>query len=499
MSVLPPSWRAAPGLSADGRGPLLPGGRPDKGDGTRLVSSWWLHPGAAVVALVVPTLLVALLTSPETYREAWRTPKWVSMDTVALVGPALAALVLGCVAGGCLVRRGRPGTAPWPTLSPGTEATLRRAFPILIRITFAAYALWGLALLARGITPWGLVDMARSGQIYDSALRDRLRGISGVTTLTQVGVAAVIVGAVLDARQRSRAIRRSLLILLAIAAARSYFLAERLAIIELAVPWLVVRGAVAAGSPSRHRRRLVQFAPLLAVPLLFAVFAGFELSRSWSYFSSTSQQSYSSFAVSRLLGYYTTSYNNGQVLYDHYRWDAQLPYYSVEFFWSFPAVQSVVPYERVTAPTPPADRPRYEDVLARYANPEFNSPNGLVAPAVDFGPVGGIAFLAVAGVAAGAAYQSFRRSRTIGMLLYPAIFTGLLELPRELYWTLGRNLPVWVALVAVLWAVGRQARDRARSGARAPETADTDAVGPSTGRALVPSGAGGTPSLWRPR
>src|SRR5690606_4074101 len=134
----------------------------------RPVSLWWLDPVVVVIALVVPTFLAALWYSPQHYRAAWRTAKWVGWDTAWLVGPAAAALVLGCVVGAALVRRGPHaphgpdgphGQASWPVLAPSTEAVLQRAFPVLVRITFVAYALWAVALLARGFTPAGLLDL----------------------------------------------------------------------------------------------------------------------------------------------------------------------------------------------------------------------------------------------------------------------------------------------------------------------------------------------------
>lgn len=419
----------------------------------------------AVSALVALTLPPAILLSAQRYGTAWQTPKWVRFDTAYLVVPAAAALVVGSLLGRILVRRGRPSDAPWPALAPGTDAVLGTAFLVCSRIAFAAYGVWAGVLLARGITPAGLVSAARTGQLYGSDLDARLEGIAGITTFTQVGIVAVTIGAVLDLRHPSRQVRRSVLVLMALALARSYLFAERLALIELVLPWIVVQAAGAVGgarTPAR-RRRLVLAAPLIALPLLFVTFAGFELSRSWTHFSAESQGSYSSFAADRLLGYYTTSYNNGQALYDHLRWPGKLPYYSAEFFWSFPVVEALMPYDEVTAPTRAYRQHDRSLVLDHYTNPEFNSPNGLISPAIDFGPIGGVAFLMGVGVVIGAVYESFRRSRVTGLLLYPVAYVGLLEVPRELYWLLGRTFPALVAVVVILVAVGRRARQEQAS------------------------------------
>ncbi|MPY96032.1 MAG: hypothetical protein GEV08_24125 [Acidimicrobiia bacterium] len=413
---------------------------------------------AVILVVGVPTLLAASWVSAQHYAEAWRTPKWVSSETVLLAGSAMLALVCGACLGRGLVRRRPARAGAWPSISPVTEDVLRRAFPVLLWTAFAAYAVWAATLLHRGITPAWLLESARTGGLYEADVRESLQGIAGVTTLTQVGVAAVAVGAILDTRRSSRRICRGLLLLVLIAAARSFLFSERLALIELLVPWVVVRtGAIVGGHrASRRRRRLVQLAPLLAMPLLLVGFAAFELSRSWSVYEPETRQSYSSFATDRLLGYYATSYNNGQALYDRYRWPEKLPYYSVEFFWSFPVVEAYLPFDEVTG-----GGSANKTVLARFNNPEFNSPNGFLVPAVDFGPLGAAAFLVAVGAVCGASYESFRRSRPVGLLVYPVIFVGLLELPRQLYWTTGRTFPVLVSLTLVLAAVGAAARREA--------------------------------------
>jgi hypothetical protein len=53
----------------------------------------------------------------------------------------------------------------------------------------------------------------------------------------------------------------------------------------------------------------------------------------------------------------------------------------------------------------------------------------------------------------------FRRKKLAGLLLYPMLFLGLLELPLALYWSEGRSFPAQFMLVAVavlLPLVGRQ-------------------------------------------
>ena len=97
-------------------------------------------------------------------------------------------------------------------------------------------------------------------------------------------------------------------------------------------------------------------------------------------------------------------------------------------------------------------------MLTQYGNPEFNNPGGLAVPVIDFGPVGALVFFLIAGVVIGFAYRSWRQGNPVGLLVYPVFFTGLLELPRYLYWTEGRVFPAMVFLLATAWFMTRSRR-----------------------------------------
>ena len=107
-------------------------------------------------------------------------------------------------------------------------------------------------------------------------------------------------------------------------------------------------------------------------------------------------------------------------------------------------------------------------MLAQYGNPEFNNPGGLAVPAVDFGAVGGVLFFLVAGLVIGFAHRSWRAGNPAGLLLYPVLFTGLLELPRYLYWTQGRVVPAYLVLGITAVLMTRAARLQRHPAAGAP-------------------------------
>ena len=73
---------------------------------------------------------------------------------------------------------------------------------------------------------------------------------------------------------------------------------------------------------------------------------------------------------------------------------------------------------------------------------------------MDFGVAGGLLYWFVIGLFCGWIYHAYRRRELSGLLLYPMIYLGLLELPLALYWGEGRAFPSLFLLAAtpvVIW------------------------------------------------
>ena len=69
----------------------------------------------------------------------------------------------------------------------------------------------------------------------------------------------------------------------------------------------------------------------------------------------------------------------------------------------------------------------------------------MTSPYAEWGYAIGSAYLLIFGLLIGMSYRSFTLGRLAGVMTYPIFFTGLLELPRGLYWPLGRVTPAWLA------------------------------------------------------
>lgn len=424
--------------------------------------TWWVTPVGSLLMVIPLSLVVALQIPDADYRLFYKAPRAIDANQAALFLTAAGVLALGTLMP-LVLRPGRQARA-WPPLLPDQVRILRVAETVAFRLTALGYVLLGLLGVARGARPGLLLSAVTSQNNYTGQLKQVFAPVAGVTSLTQLGIAYVVVAGLLLCHGRSSKLTRRLVIVLVLGLLRAYLLTERLALLELVVPLLAI-GAVRWRQ--RHRGSWwVPFAPALALPLLLVIFGAFEYSRSWVFYRTRTTLSFPQFVVNRLAGYYATSYNNGALQLAHNNTGSRLPYSSIEALWTAPGVAQFQLYHRLTGQNGPD---LLNTVLAQYGNPEFNNPGGLAVPLLDFGPLGGLVFFLVAGVFIGLAYRGWRSGHPVGLLVYPVLFTGLLELPRYLYWTQGRVFPALVFLLVVGGCMVRTTGTRVRRGVIRPE------------------------------
>ncbi|GAA2031721.1 hypothetical protein GCM10009756_25010 [Pseudokineococcus marinus] len=441
MPEAPASTGRAPERTGTGRS-HLPGGL------------WWVSPVGAVALIVPASLWYAASLSDDTYRLLWRTPKVLGPTTTALAAAAALAFVVGAATVRALARR--RVVRPWPGLGADVLDRVERGSGVVFWLTAVGYAAFAVAAAARGLSLSALVRSVVDQDNYGSEFRDQLAPVPGVTTLTQCGLAYVVMASVLLVHRWDGRTARRLGVVLLLALVRSFVNTERLALLELLVPLVVVLAVALRRRGGAVARRAVVLAPAVLLPLVVAVFGAFEYSRSWQFFADRTDQSFVGFVLARVAGYYATAFNNGAIRVEEGTYPGRLPYESVQMVWDAPGVSSLGLYDRWSASPPLAS----QDLLERFGNPEFNNPGGLLVPVVDLGVVGGLLYLLVAGVLVGLAYQAFVEGRLVGLLLYPVAATGVFELPRYVYWSQGRVLPAVLCIAAVsLYAL--RARRRA--------------------------------------
>ncbi|MCC6591317.1 MAG: oligosaccharide repeat unit polymerase [Bryobacterales bacterium] len=431
---------------------------------TRVHIPWWSRPELALALVSVPVLLAAYFIPASTYLEEWRTPKYFSERYLLF---ALAAVATFCVssAGAAYVVResGFKGVEnefgdglPWDKLLA--------VFYGMAALTIVGYVAWAGAAIVRGADLKLVFDILGGSRGAASRMKEvYLVTIPGVTTLTQFGIPSVILGALLLTRYAGKRIVPVIACLFVFTFARAFFNSERLAVIEMALPAIIVGAPLAAGRKDRKwwmSPGAIAVAPVVGFIFVFGLFAASEYFRSWLNFYAAGHRSFPEFIAARFTGYYATALNNGAFLSERLL-PLDYPFFSIRFLYRFPLLNTLIrsvfesPFEREEAML---------DILSRGANPEFNNGGGLLLPFIDWGFPGGLFFWMVAGLAAGASYASFRRMKLAGILTYPILFTAVIEAPRVLYAAEGRVFPAWCAVVVALAACRTPSAPRAAAG-----------------------------------
>ncbi len=404
--------------------------------------------------VVIPTILLAASIADKAYRTSWGTPKYFDWHSAMLL---LTGVVLFMATSTIpLWKAGRrPESQPWPGLSEHVLDRLTVASRWLFRITLFGYMIYGLVGVARGARPAMLLEVLISQDNLSGDLKEIFAPVSGVTTLTQVGIAYVVIAVAILLHRPQRGLLPGIAVMCGLGLFRAFFLTERLAILEIIVPVVALLACAAAGSIRGGMRLGVRLLPVVLVPAALMVFAMFEYSRSWVFYQKTVGGSFVDFAIDRFSGYYVTAYNNGQIAMNWEHYPGRLPLRTLESFWTAPVVQQVDLYGRLS----PGSETQYQDLLQLHGNPEFNNPCGVCDPFVDYGTVGALVWFAIAGLLLGWIYRSFCNGSAWAVLVYPMMVTGLFEMPRYLYWTQGRLVPALVAVLIVAWYATRSGQD----------------------------------------
>ena len=422
---------------------------------------WWLHPAALFGAAGVTIGLCAYLIPESTYRMYWRTPKFFGPQGLWVTLACCAIFMLAALLSSRFVAR-FPRPAAQTDLAETIPWNLMTAlFSISFYLALIGYVLWAGLAIERGMTlqsAWDVIT-GEKGAMFD-ARYTYLQTVGGVTTMAQFGAATMVFGAVIGFYQGWRRVRFKLGALLAMALIRALLNSERFALIELIVPFLIALLALkyfGSFQLSRRVRWLVNLAPAIGIMVLFPFFTGFEYIRSWTNYYAGGSQSLLEFGSMRLVGYYVTSFNNGAYLLN--RLDpVNAPYFTSHFLWTFPLSSPVV---KRLFPDPlldSTDRWFYFPFLDSEANLEFNNADGMLFPLMDFGVAGGLMYWFAVGLICGVLYERYQQRQASGLLLYPMVYLGLMEVPLTLYWSEGRAVFPLLLLVAApaLFAMSRR-------------------------------------------
>lgn len=425
---------------------------------------WWLHP-ASIFGVAGCLIGIAAYFIPEsTYRDNWRTPKFFDAEALGITFACVAVFVFGALLSSQYLSRFAPSSTE--VTSPHIRWDLVAVlFRVSVWLAVLGYAIWiGLAI-QRGIT-WNSaigVVTGEKGAMYD-ARYTYLPTVGGVTTLTEFGSAAAIFGAILGSNLGWGMVRRRLGLILGLAVLRALLNSERFAIIELVVPFLAAvlpAWYFGAQRVSKRTRGLVRLVPVIGVVSLLFVFTGFEYFRSWSNYYAGRDQGLMEFGTMRLVGYYVTSFNNG-AYFLHRLEPLNAPYFSLHFLWGFPLSSPLIKRLFTDPLLDSTEKWFYFPFLESDANVEFNNADGMLFPLMDFGVAAGVIYWFVIGLGCGLLYYLYCRKKPMGLMLYPIVYLGLLEVPLALYWGEGRAFPsqLLLAVAPLLLWFARRTRDK---------------------------------------
>ena len=412
-------------------------------------------PLTLVFVVYVPLLTAFFVTSPSLFVSEFGSVKHLTATSALFFVSALALFALGAVFG-----RGRrlrqPVREAFEVVAPGDRYRRRlESFVFgLLAIAFGAYLAWFATGILRAGGPTKLVDAWLTNPFYVKT--QLLRTIPGLTTLTQLAVAAIPLALAFGLLGRGTRTRRLAIAILFLAAGRALVFSERLAILELLVP--IVYLALA------KRRATVPKAVLLALAFVAAVAVVFtltELRRTYAYTHNASPQR----VTARFLGYYLTSIDNGSDVVD--RHPAATPFANTgAMLWKFPVLGS---FRADYVPGVGTVTLRYEDIFRRdpdtywppsfaqddlnYEYNVFSTPGYLAA---DFGWLA-LPVLFLLGFFSGSLYTRAATS-PFHRALYAVWLIGLLEFMRIMYFSDTRAFPAYLAFAAVYVSIARRGR-----------------------------------------
>ena len=398
----------------------------------RLVS-----PLVFVLATYIPALIAFIAIPKQTYVNVFASQKNEALVALLLVGLSVAAFAVGVVLGG-----------RWHRVSGGIVETPSGRLPqldVLVWLAIAGalvgYVVWFALALHRAGGPVGLLwhyehdDAGTVKRVYFAT-------VPGVTTLSQLAVAAVPLCVAAGMWGRSRLVRVSVGVLLVFGLVRSVLASERLALIELVVPVLYVL-------VWRVRLRPARLAACIAV-LVLAVVAFFSATE----FHRTLQgQGFSlQRPATRFTAYYLNSLDNGMAIAKDYRF-ATPCYFTLTSLWAFPGVSATpLDYTRLTGVSPGRVLDNFHELHG--LTPTVTTLGLPGSMAMDWGWLAPLVLLGL-GVTAGAIHRSTETS-VVARVWYGIWLVGLLEFWRTPYLFNQRLAPPYaVLLVAFLLLRGK--------------------------------------------
>lgn len=407
----------------------------------RLSASRLAHPTVfALVGVFLATVPALISTTSQHAR--WGVAWWMTPADWTWTVVAATCVLLGTVVGAG--RRRSKSIALRVDVS-----ALDRAANILIVVCLLGYVAWTWSAFRHGLSTSMLLSALKGVPGANYAARDVMVTVPGLSTLTEVAPVLVAVLTLLWRCGRKR--RVTLLAVVGITVVRMIVNSERLSIIEVLLPILLVLTLVRprqnqlAKPRARSSIRLV-LTYLVTPAALLGLFALTERSRSWtSHYESHYSGGLFSFSFDRIWAYYATATNNGAV-YEHFLAPVErFPDLTLTSLTHAPGVGELLG----TLGFAPDSTAAWAQTLTDYANPALNNTSSFLPIIGEIGvPLALLLFLGW-GLMLGRIYRSAQVGRTAAIMAYAGMALGLLELARYPFYSSGRFIPAVVAALLV--------------------------------------------------
>ncbi len=411
---------------------------------------YWLHPFFLVVCCLGLPGLVTYLLPASVFESEWHTPKVYDAENLLSITYAIAAFAAGMLV--CwfwkqhAARAGYADDEDFPGLLARGD-WMRGVFFVCGGLTLMGSLVWAVYSAQQGVGFDDAIGALRGDASAVMRIRAKAETIPGITTFTQMGMAAAVLAGLLWFRQNSAAVRVIFIAIVIAAFLRAFLRAERLALIEVVVPFAVaLLPALIARWRSVAFRMLLWFVPVIAVLALIGFFIVAEAGRSLEAKREAGlERSAVDYGANRIGGYYGTALNNGAYLLDALP-PSRMPYFALEWFWRFPGL----PFVDGATMTGFRSDQLYAS-LATDMNIEFNNTSGIFCYEYDFGRTGLVVVAFFCGAASFFLFRSYRRGGGAGLIFYPICVLAFMELARIPYLTSKRafaSVAVLLALVA---------------------------------------------------
>lgn len=262
-------------------------------------------------------------------------------------------------------------------------------------------------------------------------LKSLAGNVPGITSFSQLGILFASVYFLDVARGRVYKNKRVLLVvmvcILFLCFVRSVYFAERLALLEVIIPIVLIVATHRFPVRAKPLRIILLLAPFVGLVFLYFIFIGAEYNRSWRGYYSNYFDSVFEFGYVRLGLYYTTALNNGALVAQY--GDGLFLQYILDWLYKLPVIGAIFMGDMSGA--------SYDGLLKGYANPEFNNLSGVLAYYIDLGLLV-VPFFVLLGIVFGSFFNSFIKAQGRYACLYPCMYIFVVEMLRIPYITSSR-------------------------------------------------------------